>query len=377
MKVLITGLSHKLGGIEKIIFDYISHIDLSGLEIGILCEYETVCFETEFAALGCKIERVCTRKNPFAYYREILKVITEGRYEAVHLNILSCANILPMLAAKRCGTKLIVHSHNSDIPNGCSLTMLLRQLLHKMNRPWVSNASDMRLACSTEAGVFMFGSKQSFVVLNNAIDTKKYAFNAEKRNCARTKFGIDDRTVVFGHTGRFEEQKNQEFAIQVFAEYKKQNRDAKLILVGTGSHEAKCRRLAEKLGISDSVIFYGLADKDEISFLLCAFDIFIFPSRFEGFSLSAVESLCSGLPVIASDAVSKEMDITGTVSWLSLKDDLSVWAKKCEELLQNQPDRKDASKIIEEKGYDIFCTANILKDIYFGKQNKQQEEMCL
>lgn len=261
MKVLITGLSHKLGGIEKIIFDYISHIDLSGLEIGILCEYETVCFETEFAALGCKIERVCTRKSPFAYYREILKVITEGRYEAVHLNILSCANILPMLAAKRCGAKLIVHSHNSDIPNGCSLTMLLRQFLHKMNKPWVSNASDIRLACSTEAGVFMFGSKQSFVILNNAIDTKKYAFNAEKRNCARTKFGIDDRTVVFGHTGRFEEQKNQEFA-----EYKKQNRDAKLILVGTGSHEAKCRQLAEKLGISDSVIFYGLADKDEIFF---------------------------------------------------------------------------------------------------------------
>ena len=164
MKVLITGLSHKLGGIEKIIFDYISHIDLSGLEIGILCEYETVCFEAEFAALGCKIERVCSRKNPFAYYREILKVITEGRYEAVHLNILSCANILPMLAAKRCAARLIAHSHNSDIPNGCNLTMLLRHFLHKMNRLYVSNASDIRLACSTEAGVFMFGSKQSFVV---------------------------------------------------------------------------------------------------------------------------------------------------------------------------------------------------------------------
>lgn len=89
--------------------------------------------------------------------------------------------------------------------------------------------------------------------------------------------------------------------------------------------------------------------------------------------MSAVESLCSGLPVIASDTVSKEMDITGTVSWLSLKDDLSVWAKKGEELLQKQYDRKDAARIIKEKGYDIFCTANILKDIYFGKLEQNDE----
>lgn len=377
MKVLITGLSHKLGGIEKIIFDYISHIDLSGLEIGILCEYETVCFETEFSALGCKIEKVCSRKNPFAYYQEILKVITEGRYKTVHLNILSCANILPMLAAKRCGARVIVHSHNSDMPKSRNLPMLFKRLLHKMNRSYVLNASDIRLACSTEAGLFMFRSIQSFVVLNNAIDTKKYTFNTEKRNIARTKLSIDNRVVVFGHTGRFEEQKNQEFAIQVFAEYKKQNRHIKLIFVGTGSHEDRCKTLAEKLGISDSVIFYGLADKDEISFLLCAFDIFIFPSRFEGFPLSAVEALCSGLPVIASNAVAKEMDITGTVSWLSLKDDVSVWAKKSEEILQKQYDRKDAARIIKEKGYDIFCTANSLKGIYLEKQYEQQEETSL
>lgn len=366
MKVLVTGLSHKLGGIEKVIFDYISHIDFEGLEIGILCEYETVCFEKEFSALGCKIERVCSRKNPFLYYREIRAVITRSGYEVVHLNMLSCANILPMFAAKKSGTKVIVHSHNSDMPKNRLFSSLIRQILHKINKPYISMASDIRLACSKEAGTFLFGNKHLFIVLNNSIDTYKYTFDEIKRSHVRKSLGIDDKTVVFGHTGRFEVQKNQEFAIRVFAEYKKQDSFAKFVLVGAGSCETKCKILVDELGIGSDVIFYGLADADEIPSLLCAFDLFVFPSRFEGFSLSAVEALCSGLPIIASDSISKEMDVTGTVIWQSLNDSPSAWAEKSLEILQKKRDRKDAARIVKEKGYDIFFTANVLKNIYVG-----------
>lgn len=362
MKLLITGLSHKLGGIEKIIFDYISHIDLSGLEIGILCEYETVCFENDFSALGCKIERICSRKNPFAYYREILKVITEGRYEVVHLNILSCANILPMLAAKRCGTKLIVHSHNSDVPNGCNLTMLLKRILHKINRQYVLNASDIRLACSMEAGFFMFGKKESFVVLKNAIDCEKFLFEEQKRMDMRNVLKISDDEILVGFVGRFEYQKNPEFLIEIFMSLVKvfPQEKFRLLLIGEGSLEDSIKLKCRNFGLNDKVIFYGKTN--DPSPLYCAMDCFVLPSRFEGLCLVGVEAQCSSLPVLISDAVSKDLVITPLVEYLPLNNE-SLWAKKIYDSVKKNH-RKNMFVEITEAGYNINYECEKLKRIY-------------
>ena len=89
--------------------------------------------------------------------------------------------------------------------------------------------------------------------------TEKYAYNEEIRNKKREELQIGDRFCI-GHVGRFAEQKNHAYLIDIFYEVHKKKEDAVLLLVGDGPLQEDVKARVHQYGLDDAVIFAGSRD---------------------------------------------------------------------------------------------------------------------
>lgn len=189
----------------------------------------------------------------------------------------------------------------------------------------------------------------------DGIDCERFAFNEEIRNKVRSEYGLENKFVV-GHVGHFNPAKNHEKILSVFAELAEQREDAALLLVGDGELEDNVRAKVEELSLSDKVVFAG-AHKD-VENMYHAMDVFLFPSRYEGFGMAMIEAQAGGLACVASDAVPEDTNADGRTIYLPLDEEDEVWA----EALLNA-ERASAYKNVKAS-FDISETTNKLCNIY-------------
>ncbi len=114
--------------------------------------------------------------------------------------------------------------------------------------------------------------------------------------------------LVIGHVGIFNKVKNYQFLLEVFREVACRNSRARLLLVGGGWLEKEIRMQVKQYGLEQKVIFTGYTGR--VSEYLCAMDMFVLPSLYEGMPLSAIEAQTSGLPCVISDWVPPEVVLT-------------------------------------------------------------------
>jgi glycosyltransferase involved in cell wall biosynthesis len=99
--------------------------------------------------------------------------------------------------------------------------------------------------------------------------------------------------------GRLENEKRPELALESVAHARKAGHDIGLTVVGSGRMQDVLREKAKQLAITDRVEFLGW-QRDIAPYLQRA-DIFLCPSRFEGYGLAIIEALAAGVPVLATD----------------------------------------------------------------------------
>lgn len=143
----------------------------------------------------------------------MFKLLRKNKYDVIHVHGNSGTMIIEVLLAKLTGVKkIIVHGHSTE----CN-----HEIINKIFNFMMLVLSDEWLACSPEAGKFLYG-KRNFVVLNNAIDLQKYQYDEQVRFKCREEFCVKDELLI-GHIGNFYIWKNHTFLIDVFNEYHKVN----------------------------------------------------------------------------------------------------------------------------------------------------------
>lgn len=281
-----------------------------------------------------------------------------SKYKAVHLHeIYLNWFIFPM--AKKNGIKfLISHSHAtkfSDKPISAIRNRILCIPLKKQ--------ANIFFACSKAAGYNAYGKKMmesgKVKVVNNAINIGKYKFDDHVRTEIRNRYSLGDKLVI-GHVGRFNEQKNHTFIIDIFNELKKREKRAKLLLVGDGPLMENTKSKVIKLGIANDVIFLGR--RGDIPELLSAMDIFLLPSLFEGLPVVGVEAQASGLPIVFSETITREIGLFN-YKYIDLDDSANIWAKEILNINLTK-DRLDACYKVMKSGFDISQEAKKLEKIY-------------
>ena len=131
-------------------------------------------------------------------------------------------------------------------------------------------------------------------IINNAIQLQHFQYDEEKRKELRDKYNLNNKNVI-GHIGRFQPQKNQEFLVEIFSRYLKQDNNAILMLIGQGENEDKVKQRISELGINDKVMLMGV--RQDVNELLQAMDVFVLPSLFEGLGMVLIEAQAAGLHV--------------------------------------------------------------------------------
>lgn len=360
IKVLVVstvGLSYQ--GIASVIYNYSSRIDLEKYKLDFVAQPQIdESVKQRFMSIGNLVYATKKRDSVWKYAKDLYSITKNGNYDFVHIHGNSGTMVVETLICRICGVKRIaVHCHN---------TMTNHPVINQFFKaPMMKLASDL-LACSNEAGTWLF-EKKPFIVLNNAIDSDKFSYSHEVRSKIRSELQIKDDEFVIGHLGHFSEQKNHDFIIDVFARVRKTLPNAKLMLLGTGKLFDRIKEKTRDYGLSDSVLFIGTKDNPECYYQ--AMDLFIFPSKWEGLGLVLIEAQASGLSCIASSDVPRESNVSGTVDYLSLE--LDLWEKAILSDLNNKEDRDKISaeniERIKKSGYEISLQAKKLEKIYSGE----------
>ena len=343
------------GGYETFIMNVYRNIDRTKVQFDFLTSMPGV-YDREIEKLGGKIYRIpfITKVGPFAYRKYLDNFLAEHpEYTIVHSHMDKFSGCI-MRSAKKYNVKTrIAHSHNTHNEGGIAY-QLVKDYYGRMVNP---NCTD-RFACSQPAADWMFREKGSeAVVVYNGIDVEKYLPCSETRNTIRSTLGLEDSYVV-GHIGRFSQQKNHGFLIDIFAEIKKQKENAKLLLVGEGDLETEIRDNVKNCGLENDVIFYGTTDK--VYEVLQAMDHFVLPSLHEGLGIVLIEAQCAGLYCTASSEVPQLAAITDNIQFIPLAEDAESWATA---ITGKTASAVDTDKLIN-CDYNIRKTAEFLQNFY-------------
>lgn len=327
-------------------------------KIDFIVSAKTGFYEKEVAELGGRIFRVPLRtKHPIKTFKAIYDVVKQNRYTHILKLCDTPIGLYDLLAAKMGGAKVLcVRSCNAG-----SSTSKLGAMVNDFLRAFFNYMADVKLAPSRLAAEFTFGKaevetgKVNFI--HNGVDLNVYKYDEENRRKVRSEFGITDEQLVIGHIGRFNQQKNHKFLIEVFAEVLKQKPDALLMLVGDGEKKSEIKEQIKSLGIEESVIFTGI--RSDVPALLSAMDVFVFPSFYEGMPNTVIEAQATGLPCVIADTITEEVNLTSIIQRLSLLKDKTVWREKVLFLINIKDNNRNLFKgILEEKGYSIYTTVD-------------------
>lgn len=347
------------GGAPSFVINNLLKMDSNKIQFDFLVRNNNCVFTDLIEKKGGRVYEVPSfPKHLISNYRKTFIFFSRiGRnYDVVHVHANALYYILPLLLAKKYRIKkIILHSHNTRS------NVSIIHPLHYLNKLFVSKFANIFLACGEEAGHWMFGNKP-FEVINNAIDTRKFAYNDEFRKEIRHEFAITDDTFVIGNVGRFEEAKNHDFLIDIFYNYVTKHPKTLLMLLGEGTLQNTIKKKVVELGIEDKVSFVGV--RSDVHKFYSAMDMMLMPSLFEGLPFVVIEAQCAGLKTLLSTNITDEAIITSICMSKSLEDSIYKWCDAIEQLASVKVQREFYSKLIEEKKYDINYTANRLQEIY-------------
>lgn len=195
------------------------------------------------------------------------------------------------------------------------------------------------------------------VVIKNGIDLDRFS-NKEKDAHIMERLRISKEDFVIGNISRFDFQKNQRMLIKAFDSISKKTPALKLLLVGDGQFLNNCKEQVKEAGLEEKVIFTGEVSNVEDYYPLM--DIFVFPSLWEGLSITLIEAMASGKAIIASDITSNHELIKDSGNGLFFDlHSVENLADKIEFLIQNEPERIRLAKnaVISSRDYDekVMC----------------------
>lgn len=341
------------GGIENFIMNIYRKIDRNLIQFDfIVHSKEENLFEKEIKALGGKLYRVAYKSQNYKKYVEDMEEILKNHqeYKIMHIHATYGICLPDITLAKKYGLEVIVHAHSSN-------DILKRKIINFLLKNKVSKEANYKFACSMKAANWLFTKKSiknnNVTIINNAIESKKFIYNEKIREEQRAKLNLKNKFVI-GIVSRLSYLKNIEFLISIFNKIYIKEKNSVLLIVGDGPERKNLEEQVKKMKLENNVIFLG--NCSNVNEIIQAIDVFVMPSRCEGFGISLLEAQTAGIKCFTSkDVVPEEIKIKdneNVLEFISLKQDEEIWAEKI--LAWNKDyKRKNMYKVIMDEGYDL------------------------
>lgn len=278
-------------------------------------------------------------KDNIRAYKELKKIIDTNNYRLIHCHT-PVGGVLTRLAARRArkkGTKVIYTAHGFHFYKGAPLK---NWLLYYPVEKWLARYTDCLITINEED--YELARKKRFQagsikkVDGVGVDINRFKPPAEEEKLAlRQEYGFNEKDFIIICVGELNANKNQALAIKAVKILKERIPNIKLLLAGRGNMEKQYRKMAEKLGVKDNVLFLGY--RRDIPELLSISDIAVSSSRREGLPVNVMEAMATGLPLVVTDCRgNRDLVQNGENGFVVGINDAEGMAERIEALLVNK-----------------------------------------
>lgn len=255
--------------------------------------------------------------NNFSAIKEFQRLFKSARPDIIHLHLCHSGSLrAAFLATRFSKAKVVVTEHDPF-----SLSPIKKRVKHLTLK-----FTDHTIAISESNRNFLtetYGIKGSKISrIYNGIDLTPYQKKQVSRNAV---LGLDSQDFVITTVAELHKRKGLKYLIQAFREISQEDKNSKLVIVGTGPERGELEKLVKKLELENKVKFLGF--RKDVPDILQASDLFVLPSIREAFGLAVLEAMASKVPVIASA-------VGGIKEILTPESGLLVEAKQVDKLVE-------------------------------------------
>lgn len=317
---------------------------------------------SQIEAAGAHVVYFSAKKlcNPVRLLR-LINFLRRENFDVVHTHLPS-SNVLGTIAGRLAGRPVISAIRNSrddtwgrlSVLLGKVETFTLRYLSHQVMAVGYATAA---------AQQHRLGNKQ-ITPVPNALRTTPLLL-PDKRNQIRTELVGDPVKPLLISTGRLVPQKGYGDLLTAFAEVHKQHPEAVLVIAGEGPLHNELTERIDTLGLKEYVNLLGF--RKDVSLLLAASDIFISSSHWEGLSVSILEAMAAGLPVVATNVSDTPQVVVEGTGHVVPPHEPTLLADAICSLLSNPPQRHSfgsAARAFIEKNHNPAAWADKILDMY-------------
>jgi glycosyltransferase involved in cell wall biosynthesis len=265
-----------------------------GAEAGYLAE--------EARSYGAEILFCPKSPNLYSFSRHFFRMLRDKAYDVVHSHGEAWSGATMRGAAQAGVPVRIAHLRDMGLMGaGADKNALIKAgglVVTGWGRHWVRRHATHVVAVSQAALDERWPRWRTrsdrFLVWTAGVDTERFSAIS---NGNRTATG----PVIICVGNFFLRSKRQDMAVRILAAVRTAIPEARLVFVGTGTHESSCRDLAQKLGVSEAVDFLGPRSRAEMPALLQSASVFLHCSESEGLPNVLLEAQATALPVVATN----------------------------------------------------------------------------
>lgn len=304
-------------------------------------------------------------KDMWNTYKLLKQLADKEKYDLVHTQS-PIGGVLCRFAFKKArknGTKVIYTAHGFHFYKGAPLK---NWLLYYPVEKLCSCFTDVLITINKEDYALAkrkMKAKKIVYIPGVGIDLEKYSNISVDKEEKRKELGVPNDAVLLISIGELNENKNHETVIRALSLLN----DPKVfyIIAGKGSKKEKLENVISELGLENNVQLIGY--RNDVSEILAAADIFVFPSFREGLGLAALEAMACGLPIITSNVHGiNDYSIDGITGYKCDPHNICQLSECIKRLAFSENDRRKfkANNIESVKQFSIEITKKKMKEIY-------------
>ena len=326
------------GGGEKWHYDISTSLHKKGYSTLVVTNRKSVLY-SRIIRTGQKVINIKISNLSFLNPFKILLLRKIFIRENIYIIILNLSADLKVagIATKFAGISRIIYRRGSAIP--IKNRWLNRIIFKNIVTDIIANSEETkRTVLQNNPNIF---PSEKIKVIYNGINIGDYDPGTEKRLYKR-----NNDEIILGNMGRLVRQKGQRYLIDIASELKKSNLQFKILIAGDGPLKQDLLSYAEKLKVTDEIIFLGFIDN--VVEFMNSIDIFLLTSLWEGFGYVIVEAMICKKPVVAFNCSSNpELVEENKTGFLIEFGNIKNFAEKLEILIND----KDLISDFGEQGY--------------------------
>ena len=296
IRILYIALEMDLGGLQRVLNLLIRRIDRNKFTPYLCCLDRGGIFAEELEAGLVKTYVLHRKPGPLdmKLLINLYKILKENKIDIIHSQ--NGCTLYAAVAGRFAGVKGIVHTDHGRLVPDKKTAILEDRLFSFFIHRFVGVSEDLTEYLKTRVKI----NKKRLITIVNGVDVSRFRpFSEESRRKSRSLLGLRDDEKILGTVCRLDPIKNLEFLIQCMPVILRQLPHCKLLIVGEGPIKDELIECVKKLGLASKVIFTGRLNNVEDVYP--AFDLYACTSLSEGTSMTILEAMASGLPIVASD----------------------------------------------------------------------------